>query len=219
MITISGGKTVGREEGRHSTRPLRRSRPLSGPAVIVASRASARVCNRTDCQTRALTYGVLGVAGAGESLDDSVVGVGARELSGKKRGVMGSVPAPVPQERERQTDGVGLGAHLVDAKGKEADRAKHEEELGQGGRGLDLVDVWCPHALDVVVLGDLINRRGEVSRAVRSHTHTRTHVNERRGLNRKGWTLRTGSPKFTRSWLSHQPFGLRSCLLADERAG
>lgn len=63
------------------------------------------------------------------------------------------------------TDGVGLGAHLVDAKGKEADCAKHEEELGQGGRGLDLVDVWCPHALDVVVLGDLERERVRVSGA------------------------------------------------------
>lgn len=100
---------------------------------------------------------------------------------------------------------MGLGAHLVDGKGKEADCAKHEEELGQGGRGLDLVDVWCPHALDVVVLGDLERERERVRLRVLFVSRARL--------------VRTGSPKFTRSWLSHQPFGLRSCLLADERAG
>jgi hypothetical protein len=81
---------------------------------------------------------------------------------------------------------VGLGAHLVDAKGKEADCAKHEEELGQGGRGLDRVDVWCPHALDVVVLGDLfkLSPRGGQRVGV---THTRG-----------GATVRYGTYGFTK---------------------
>lgn len=62
--------------------------------------------NRLPDKGKFLTYGVLGVAGAGKSLDNTVVRVGARELSGRARKMgdgMASVAATV-SEREGEGD-------------------------------------------------------------------------------------------------------------------
>lgn len=76
----------------------------------------------------------------------------------------------------------------------------------------DAISWDAPHALDVVVLGDL---GGWI--AVREEGSQVSGCGSSGGADRV--RVLTGSPKLTRSWLSHQPLGLRSCLLAPDSAG